>query len=110
MKYKALLAISALTVSASALGGPKVAEWGDPAIGNDYNDCEFQQVYGTGGGGYLYSEYEITCPDYGTFTVGVLESWNPHGGYYKPRTCTFYPEGGYTANGTCDNWRVYLDN
>lgn len=107
MKYKILLTAVALAASASATA-QKVAEYGDPVIGNDYNDCVFDKVYGTGGGGYLYDEYEITCPSYGTFVVGVYTSRASNPWEYD--TCTFYPgDDSYYVTGNCDNWRVYLN-
>lgn len=111
MKYKMLFAAITIAASASA-AAQKVAEYGDPIIGNDYNDCTFQVVYGTGGMGYLYTEYEIQCPGYGTFEVGVEETWNPFNNYPipNPHTCQFHPgDSSYYANGNCDNWRVYLN-
>lgn len=103
-----LVVVSCLTASSLAYGGEKVAEYGDPVIGNSYNDCEFDQVYGTGGGGYVYREYEVECPGYDTFTAGVVESWHQ---YPVPgSSCSFYPDDGYYMHGNCDNWRVYLDD
>ncbi|WP_051235272.1 hypothetical protein [Marinimicrobium agarilyticum] len=110
MKYKMLFAAAAIAASANA-SATKVAEYGDPVIGNDYNDCEFEKVYGTGGAGYLYDEYEITCPSYGTYEVGVYTAITPISWGQDWTSCTFYPgDDSYYVSGNCDNWRVYLND
>ena len=71
MKFKFVAAIvMALGLSAVAHADQKVAEYGDPVLGNSYGGCTFTQVYSTGGGYYLYNEYNITCTS-GTYVVGV---------------------------------------
>lgn len=107
MRKSLILGFFVMLFSMAAHAYVKVAEYGDPIIGNDYNDCEFNKTYGAGGPGYRYDEYTISCPSHGTYVVGV-HTQNPSQPYYSP-TCTFYPqEDGYFAEGNCENWRVYL--
>lgn len=112
MKYKVLLAAMPLITimgSAPSYADTKVAEYGDPVIGNSYHNCTFDPVYSTGGGNFLYTEYEINCPSYGTYEVGVTANitYTP----YYTETCSFQTgDPSYYVNGNCDNWRVYLSN
>ncbi len=111
MKFKLIAAAAMVFGLASGAHAQKVAEYGDPIIGNSYGGCTFTQVYGTGGGGYsyyyLYTEYKITCPS-GTYKVGVYSHTDTS--YWIPMTnCTFYPgSSSYYVSGDCRNWRVYL--
>ncbi len=99
-----LIASAALFLGliSTAQADTKVAEYGDPIIGNSYGGCTFTRIYSTGGGGFLYDQYQISCPS-GTYVIGV----------YKQTTgspsCTFTPGNStYYAEGNCSNWRVYL--
>lgn len=106
MKFK-LIATAAMVfgLASTAYAGAKVAEYGDPIIGNSYGGCTFNQVYGTGGGNWLYTEYQISCSS-GTYKVGVYKTTDP----WLGSSCTFYPgSSAYTASGDCSNWRVYLN-
>lgn len=105
MKFKLIAAaVLALGFSAVAHADVKVAEYGDPAIGNSYGGCTFTQTYSTGGGGYLYKEYKIACTS-GTYTVGVATNFSSGSG----SSCTFYTRtAGIYVVGNCSNWRVYL--
>lgn len=105
MKFKLLGLVTASLIATSAFAGTKIAEYGDPILGNSYNNCTFTVTYGTGGSGYTYTEYSISCDGGHNPTVGVLQQ-QPSQPWQSP-TCTFYPSSGYTANGNCDNWRVY---
>lgn len=83
--------------------GYKVAEFGDPAIGNSYNGCEFDNTYSWGGGYTLYKEYTISC-NTGQYIMGVIQD---NSGF---TSCTFDSESSeYYAAGNCSNWRVYLN-
>jgi hypothetical protein len=105
MKFK-LIATAAMVLglASAAQADQKVAEYGDPVLGNSYGGCTFTQIYGTGGGGYLYNEYQIACTS-GTYIVGVYSNFSSWTG----TTCTFYSRStAYRAEGSCSNWRVYL--
>lgn len=104
MKIKLLTAAALLLGNiATAQAYVKLAEFGDPDIGNSYGGCTFTKNYGTGGSGFLYDQYLITCPS-GTYQVGVYKSTLSFPCYQ----CTFYPASNtYFVEGTCDNWRVY---
>lgn len=108
MKLKAITAlILSLGFAASVQAGTKVAEYGDPVIGNDYNNCSFTRTFGTGGGSFLYDEYEVVCPNIGTYTVGVQMNYDPYN-YHISRRCTFTTgSSGYYVRGNCDNWIIY---
>lgn len=104
MKFK-LIATAAMVLGlvSAAHADTKVAEFGDPVLGNSWGGCTFTKTYSTGGGGYLFDQYQISCPT-GTYSVGVAKntstSWP---------TCTFYPGNStYYVQGDCSNWRVYL--
>ena len=104
MKFKLFIAISLFFGFMSSAHATKVAEFGDPVIGNSYAGCTFTKTYGTGGGGYLYDEYQITCPTGGPYKVGVYYNTQQY-----PYQCTFYPgNSSYYVQGNCTNWRVYL--
>lgn len=112
MKFK-LIATAAMVLglATTAYADQKVAEFGDPVIGNSYGGCTFTQVYGTGGGGYgfsyLYTEYSISCSS-GVYKVGVYAATNTNYGF-PVTSCTFYPgSSSYYVSGDCNNWRVYL--
>lgn len=106
MKVKLLMAVLAFTGLVSNAHATKVAEYGDPVIGNSYAGCTFTQTYGTGGSGFLYNAYRIDCPSGGPYQVGVYTST-----LYYPYQCTFYPgNSSYYVEGSCTNWRVYLYN
>lgn len=104
MKLK-IIALSIVLFGFTATAhAAKVAEYGDPVIGNSYAGCSFSLTYSTGGGGYLYQEYTITCPTGGPYQVGVQTQYSPY------TTCSFYPgDDSYYVNGSCENWRVYKD-
>lgn len=105
MKFKLFIAISLFFGFISSAHATKVAEFGDPIIGNSYAGCTFTKVYSTGGGGFLYDEYQITCPAGGPYEVGVYFNTQ----YPYPYQCTFYPgDSSYYVSGDCTNWRVYL--
>jgi hypothetical protein len=108
----AVLGLAAM--SSQALAGPKVAEFGDPVLGNSYRNCTWTQTYGTGGSGYQYKEYKVVCPASNgipaiSITAGAAiykDPYNP----YSAETCTFYvPSGYYTSYNSCSNWRIYLN-
>ena len=105
MKFKLIATVAMVFGLVSAAHADvKVAEYGDPLIGNSYGGCTFNRVYGTGGGGFLYDEYQITCST-GTYKVGVYKTYSQWGG----TSCTFYPgSSAYYVSGDCSNWRVYL--
>lgn len=105
MKFKLIATVAmVLGLAAAAQADQKVAEYGDPLIGNSYGGCTFTKVYGTGGGGFLYDEYQIACTS-GTYTMGVYTVYDQWG---QPG-CTFYPgNSAYYAQGSCSNWMVYL--
>jgi hypothetical protein len=113
MMFKLITAAALAFGVASGAQAQKVAEYGDPVIGNSYGGCTFTQVYGTGGGGYgytyQYTDYQITCPS-GVYKVGVYSYLDTSGYYgYGSPTCTFYPgSSSYYVTGSCSNWRVYL--
>jgi|SRR5690606_26783833 hypothetical protein len=106
MKFQLIIAALALGLASTASAN-KVAEYGDPVIGNTYGGCVFNPGYSTGGLGYLYNEYNIVCPT-GTYRVGVSTSWpnSSPWGSGSPQ-CTFYPPAGYYMSGDCKNWRLY---
>jgi hypothetical protein len=106
MKLKLVGVLAASLVSAPAFA-EKVAEYNDPILGNSYNNCTFTQTYGTGGGGWLYTEYSISCDGGHNPTVGVYEDRPQYS--WQLSSCTFYPSSGYTVSGNCSNWRVYTD-
>ncbi|MCU4675963.1 zinc-dependent metalloprotease [Catenovulum sp. 2E275] len=90
------------TASGSTPSGTKVAEYGDPVLGNSYNGCSFNQTYSAGGGYTLYREYSISC-DTGVYDVGVIEN-------IQSSTCSFDPKSnGIYVQGNCNNWRVYIE-
>lgn len=89
-----------------AYAGTKVAEFGDPVLGNDFNNCTFTQVYGTGGIGYEYKEYQVTCPE-GAPRGAVDEKVGVVRNSYPYVSCTFYPSSGHYMQGNCNNWRLY---
>ena len=97
--------------SSQAFAGAKVAEYGDPILGNSYRSCTWTQTYSTGGGGYLYKEYNVVCPASGgipsiNITAGTVVNYSPYGG----ETCTFYVPSGYnTSYNSCQNWRINLN-
>lgn len=106
MKFKFFMAISLFFGLISSAHATKVAEFGDPIIGNSYGGCSFTRVYSTGGSGFLYDEYQITCPSGGPYKVGVYFNTQ----YPYPYQCTFYPgNNSYYVSGDCTNWRVYLN-
>ena len=107
-KYSITSLVAALGLAAAssqAFAETKVAEFGDPDLGNSYHDCTWTQVYSTGGGGWIYKEYNVVCPAYGSIpainiTAGSVVNNNG--------TCTFYVPSGYTTNyNSCSNWRIY---
>lgn len=103
-----------VAASSQALAGPKVAEFGDPQLGNSYRNCTWTQTYSTGGGSYQYNEYNIVCPASNgipaiNITAGGVINKNPYDPY-AAETCTFYvPAGYYTSYNSCQNWRIYLN-
>lgn len=107
MKFKLLASVAmVLGLVSVAHADQKVAEYGDPLIGNSYGGCTFSLIYQTGGSGFLYNQYQISCPS-GTYIVGVYQqtSSSPYG---QP-VCTFTTgSSSYYAEGSCSNWRVYL--
>lgn len=111
MKFKLIAAAAMVLGFASSAHAQKVAEYGDPIIGNSYGGCTFTLAYGTGGGSYgfyfQYNEYKITCPS-GIYKVGVYTSTDSSNGY-PIYGCTLYPgASSYYVTGDCRNWRVYL--
>lgn len=105
MKFKLAIATLIFGLTSTAYAEQKIAEYGDRDLGNSWGGCVFNPGYSTGGGGYLYNEYNIVCPS-GNYRVGVSTtwpySWNP--GLTK---CTFHPPAGYYVIGDCKNWRLY---
>ena len=95
MKFKLFIAISLFFGFMSSAHATKVAEFGDPVIGNSYAGCTFTKVYSTGGGGFLYDEYQITCPAGGPYKVGVYfnTQQNPYQCTFYPGTCSYYVQG-----------------
>src|SRR5690606_21850234 len=102
MKIKLLTAAALLLGNiATAQAYVKLAEFGRPDSGSSYGGCSFTKNCGTGGSGFLYDQYLMTCPS-GSYQVGV----------YKSTLClpyyrwTFYPASNtYCVKSTCDNWR-----
>lgn len=102
-----------VAASSQAVAGVKVAEFGDPQLGNSYRNCTWTQTYSTGGGGYIYKEYNVVCPASNgipaiDITAGIVINYpsNPWAG----ETCNFYvPSGYYTSYNSCSNWRIYKD-
>gem|GEM_PF-4041721 len=83
----------------------KISPAAPPRLGSAelFGGCTFTKNYDTGGSGFLYDQYLITCPS-GTYQVGVYKSTLSFPCYQ----CTFYPASNtYFVEGTCDNWRVY---
>ena len=105
-----VVAFGLAAASSQAFAGTKVAEFGDPVLGNSYHDCTWTQTYSTGGGGYIYKEYNVVCPAYNSIpainiTAGSVVNNN---GPYSGETCTFYVPSGYTTSyNSCSNWRIY---
>jgi hypothetical protein len=95
-----------VAVSSQALAGGKVAEFGDPILGNSYRGCTWTQIYSGGGGGYLYTQYNVVCPaSNGIPAVNINASITVNGS-----SCTFtVPSGYYTSYNSCSNWRIYLN-
>jgi hypothetical protein len=105
MKFKLIATVVMALGFSAAAHAQKVAEYGDPILGNSYGGCTFTQTYSTGGPGYLYNEYQIACPS-GTYIVGVETNYSSWNG----TTCKFHPRStAYYASGSCSNWRVYLN-
>ena len=101
-QFALTLVLSGFT--ATALADTKVAEYGDPVLGNSYGGCTFTRTYSTGGGGYLYEEYTINCTSGGPYTAGVVTNYPQFGATY----CDFYvPDDDYYVNGDCENWRLW---
>ncbi|MDZ4260904.1 MAG: hypothetical protein U1B30_01045 [Pseudomonadota bacterium] len=100
-----------VAASSQAFAGAKVAEFGDPLLGNSYRGCTWTQTYSTGGSGYLYKQYNVVCPASNgipaiNITAGIVINGNPS----APTSCTFYvPSGYYTSSNSCSNWRIYLN-
>lgn len=95
MKTKLIGLLAASLMAAPAFAG-KVADYGNPS----YNNCNFNLVYGNGGGGVTYLEYDVSCDGGHYFTVGETE--------YQG-SCTYTVSSGYEVSGVCDNWEVYTD-
>lgn len=100
-----------VAASTQAFAGVKVAEYGDPILGNSYRGCTWTQTYSTGGGGYLYTQYNVVCPASNgipaiNITAGIVLNYSTYGG----TTCNFYVPVGYsTSYNSCSNWRIYKD-
>lgn len=107
-------ALGLVAVSSQAFAGGKVAEYGDPILGNSYRGCTWTQTYSTGGYGYLYTQYNVACPASNgipavNITAGAYFSFDPNN-YWGTRSCTFTVPSGYsTSYNSCDNWRIYLN-
>ena len=101
-----------VAASSQAFAGTKVAEFGDPQLGNSYRGCTWTQTYSTGGYGYEYWQYNVVCPASNgipaiNITASVSITKNPSNPY-AGETCTFYvPSGYYTSYNNCRNWRIY---
>ncbi len=95
-----------VAVSSQAFAGGKVAEFGDPILGNSYRGCTWTQTYSTGGYGYLYTQYNVVCPaSNGIPAVNITAGIALNGS-----SCTFYVPAGYsTSYNSCSNWRIYLN-
>lgn len=99
-----------VTASSQALAGAKVAEFGDPQIGNSYRNCTWTQTYSTGGSGYEYWQYNVVCPASNgipaiNITASVSITKNS-----STETCTFSVPAGYNTDySSCRNWRIYLN-
>lgn len=103
-----------VAASSQALAGSKVAEFGDPQLGNSYRSCTWTQTYSTGGTGYQYKQYNVVCPaSNGIPAINITASsvvnkdpYNPYAG----ESCTFTVPAGYsTSYNNCSNWRIYLN-
>lgn len=103
-----------VAVSSQAFAGGKVAEFGDPILGNSYRGCTWTQTYSTGGGGYLYTQYNVVCPASGgipavNINASIYITYNPHNPW-SGQSCTFTVPSGYsTSYNSCSNWRIYLN-
>lgn len=95
-----------VAASSQAFAGVKVAEFGDPQLGNSYRNCTWTQTYSTGGPGYEYKQYNVVCPA----SNGIPAIDITAGIYTSGTSCTFYvPSGYYTSSNSCSNWRIYKD-
>lgn len=103
-----------VAASTQAFAQVKVAEYGDPIIGNSYHGCTWTQNYSTGGSGYEYKQYNVVCPAYGSIpainiNAGISINKDPYNPY-AATTCNFYVPTGYsTGYNSCSNWRIYLN-
>jgi hypothetical protein len=99
-----------VAASSQVFAGAKVAEFGDPQIGNSYRNCTWTPTYSTGGFGYEYWQYNVSCPASNgipaisiTASVSITKS-------SSTETCTFSVPAGYnTSYNSCRNWRIYLN-
>jgi len=99
-----------VAASSQAFAGAKVAEFGDPVLGNSYRSCTWTQTYSTGGGGYIYTEYNVVCPASGGIPAINITAGSVVNNPYSSPTCTFYVPSGYnTSYNSCSNWRIYLN-
>lgn len=103
-----------VAASSQALAGGKVAEFGDPILGNSYRSCTWTQTSSTGGGGYISTQYNVVCPASGGIpAINITASSLVHRDIYNPyaaETCTFTVPSGYsTSYDNCRNWRIYLN-
>jgi hypothetical protein len=105
MKTKLLGLILSVGFATTAHAGAKIFEWNDPVQGNYPPECSAVQTYGTGGGGYLYTEYSVSCPGHPSIAIGKYESFN---GYGSSCTITSKNSNYTTSFNNCNNWRVYV--
>ena len=108
MKVKIIAGVVLSMGFASASHAAKIFEWNDPVTGNTPASCSAVQTYGTGGGGFLYNEYLVTCPGHSvTVTKYTSISYTP----YYSESCTFgTTDSDYTTGANnCNNWRVYYN-
>jgi len=95
-----------VAISSQAFAGGKVAEFGDPILGNSYRGCTWTQNYSSGGGGYVYTQYNVVCP-----ASNGIPAININAGIaVNGSSCTFTVPSGYsTSYNSCSNWRIYLN-
>lgn len=79
----------------------KIAEFNDPIEGNAPPECSFNVVYGTGGPGFLYTEYRVDCPNHNVVVGKYVDTIR--------NQCNFTTSGSEysTSYNNCNNWRVY---
>ncbi len=102
---KWLIWAAMVTLASTAYGSTgKIFEYNDPVAGNWPPECDVRVSYGTGGPGFLYTEYTVSCPGHHVVVGKYLDTFN--------NSCDFTTSGSEysTSYNNCGNWRVYYTN